>query len=94
MDDENGKEAKPTQRLCNEIQLFDLCDLDACSYKEGRYCTNQGLIERFEAIAEDDGRQADRYQDADQDDSDGDEEALYGSGLDDDGYDDGGWEDE
>lgn len=46
-----------TQRLCSEIQLFDLCDLDVCSQKEGRYCINSGVLERFEAIKEEDPEQ-------------------------------------
>lgn len=86
---------KPVQRLCNEIQLFDLCDLGTCNYKEGRFCTNQELIERFESIAEDDARQADRYQDAESDYVDEDDESDFGDGLDIDGIDDeDGWEDE
>jgi hypothetical protein len=41
------------QRLCSEIQLFDLCDRDDCIFKEGRYCTNQDILARFEAISDD-----------------------------------------
>lgn len=44
------------QRLCSEIQLFDLCDLDYCSHKEGRFCTNPKALEKFEAIKEEDDR--------------------------------------
>lgn len=44
------------KRLCSEIQLFDLCDLDTCTCKEGRFCTNPGILERFEAIKEEDDR--------------------------------------
>jgi len=44
--------AKPVQRLCSEIQLFDLCDLDRCRYKEGRFCTQAQLLARFEWIAD------------------------------------------
>lgn len=40
------------QRLCSEIQLFDLCDLDACTHKSGRFCTDPTLLVRFEKIAE------------------------------------------
>lgn len=43
---------QPARRLCSEIQLFDLCDLDYCRQKDGRYCTNQEALERFEAIQE------------------------------------------
>ena len=41
-------------RLCSEIQLFDLCDLDACRFKKGRFCTNVDLKEQFEKISEED----------------------------------------
>ncbi|HIJ97237.1 MAG TPA: hypothetical protein HPP94_16175 [Desulfuromonadales bacterium] len=49
-------DSKPKQesRLCSEIQLFDLCDLDVCRYKSGRFCTNADLVERFDKISEDD----------------------------------------
>ena len=50
-----------TQRLCSEIQLFDLCDLDYCNKKEGRYCTNEEVLERFEAIKEEDERSPEQY---------------------------------
>ena len=42
----------PVQRLCNEIQLFDLCDRVSCSYKDGRFCTNSELVEAFERISD------------------------------------------
>ena len=44
------------KRLCSEIQLFDLCDLDTCICKDGRYCTNPAILQRFEAIKEEDER--------------------------------------
>jgi hypothetical protein len=50
------KASQPTQRLCNEIQLFDLCDLEKCGHKQGPYCTSSDLLNRFEAIAEEDER--------------------------------------
>lgn len=50
------------QRLCSEIQLFDLCELDACSFKRNRYCTNQELLEKFESIKEEDDRQTILYE--------------------------------
>lgn len=57
MADEPVKEATPaTQRFCNEIQLFDLCDLDSCRFKQGRFCTNEELVAQFEAIKEEDER--------------------------------------
>jgi hypothetical protein len=47
---------KPVQRLCNEIQLFDLCELEKCGHKQGLYCSSHELLNRFEAIAEEDER--------------------------------------
>lgn len=41
---------QPTPRLCNEIQLFDLCEKEVCSYKSGRFCTEPNLLERFEKV--------------------------------------------
>jgi len=52
------KAAKPVQRLCNEIQLFDLCDLEKCGHKKGLFCTSRELLDSFEAIAEEDERPA------------------------------------
>lgn len=49
------------QRLCSEIQLFDLCDLDTCCQKDGRYCTNPEVLARFEAIKEEDERSPQQY---------------------------------
>jgi hypothetical protein len=34
---ESGETASPARRLCSEIQLFDLCELDRCSFKEDRF---------------------------------------------------------
>ncbi len=48
------------QRLCSEIQLFDLCDLNSCKQKEGRFCTNPDLLDRFEKIAENELRVQER----------------------------------
>jgi len=48
---------KSTQRLCSEIQLFDLCDLDYCKSKQGRFCTNPEALQRFEAIKEEEPEQ-------------------------------------
>lgn len=72
------------RRLCSEIQLFDLCELIRCSFKEGRFCTHADLLARFEALAEPDDRPARQYDDDEEDD----EEALYPDELDDDDDDD------
>ena len=62
---------KPVQRLCNEIQLFDLCELEKCGHKQGLFCTSQELLNRFEAIAEEDERAAAGYISDEPDDGEG-----------------------
>ena len=52
---------QPPRRLCSEIQLFDLCDLETCCQKEGRFCTNEEVLQRFEAIKEEDERSPEQY---------------------------------
>ena len=58
MNETDEEPSGAVQRLCSEIQLFDLCDRETCSFKEGRFCTNQDLVDRFERISEDDRRPA------------------------------------
>jgi hypothetical protein len=81
---------KHAQRLCSEIQLFDLCDLDTCCQKDGRYCTNPEVLERFEAIKEEDERSPEQYltEELDEDDSEESDEFGIGADLDADDYDD------
>jgi hypothetical protein len=55
-EDSVDKPVIPVHRLCNEIQLFDLCDLEKCGHKQGLYCTSTELLDRFESIAEEDER--------------------------------------
>lgn len=53
----SSAEKKETiNRLCSEIQLFDLCELDSCSARIDRFCTDKELLARFEAIKEEDDR--------------------------------------
>lgn len=40
------------RRLCSEIQLFDLCELQKCHFKDDRFCTDPEMLARFEAAAE------------------------------------------
>ncbi len=54
-----GKE-KPL-RLCSEIQLFDLCEKTKCDKKDGRFCTDEIMVARFEAISQEDDFPPDRY---------------------------------
>lgn len=46
------------RRLCSEIQLFDLCELEKCHFKDGRFCTDPEMLARFEAAAEPEDRPA------------------------------------
>jgi hypothetical protein len=65
-----GKESK--QRLCSEIQLFDLCDKDVCGHKDGRYCTKGDILARFEAIMdEEDERSPEQFMADELDDIEG-----------------------
>jgi len=66
------------QRLCSEIQLFDLCDLDSCRFKRSRFCTNEELVAKFEAIKEEEEQNTLLYED-----EEGDDEADSESDFDD-----------
>ncbi len=70
--------AEPVRRLCSEIQLFDLCDLDRCKFKNTNFCTNDELLTRFEKIADEDACSRINISDDDLDDDE-----LAGYGLDD-----------
>jgi hypothetical protein len=81
-------EESKTKRLCSEIQLFDLCSKDTCKRKNGRFCSDDELLAKFEAISEEDVLRdqfiddSDDYEDSDDadyddgcfDDSDGEDE--------------------
>ncbi|GAB4301133.1 MAG: hypothetical protein Fur0034_14470 [Desulfuromonadia bacterium] len=54
-------EMPPARRLCSEIQLFDLCNLDTCGHRDGRYCTKGDILSKFEAIQDDDHRSPEQY---------------------------------
>ncbi|WP_305732442.1 hypothetical protein [Trichlorobacter ammonificans] len=51
--DNNDDQTTVPRRLCSEIQLFDLCDLEQCRFKEGKFCTEPTLLRKFEAISDD-----------------------------------------
>lgn len=68
MTEEQEQPGTAVDRLCSEIQLFDLCDLDRCGYKKDRFCSNQLLLDKFEAIREEDDRQMLLYDDDDLED--------------------------
>jgi len=57
MAEDQSRPVTPVDRLCSEIQLFDLCDLDSCGQRKERFCTNELLLQKFEAIKEEDDRQ-------------------------------------
>jgi len=59
-DSEKNNDILP-QRLCSEVQLFDLCDLEKCHHKIGNFCTDPLLLSRFEKISEDEIRSPERY---------------------------------
>jgi hypothetical protein len=86
------------QRLCSEIQLFDLCDLDACSFRSNRFCTNPNLLSRFEKIADVEQQTPVHYTE-EFDDEEGGAEEGYDDDDDElsmdnyDGGEDDGWED-
>ena len=90
----------PPQRLCSEVQLFDLCDLDSCRHKIGRFCSDPVLLSRFKKIADDELKSPERYvsegpDDSETDDGDGyDEEDTEFEGRDTDEDEDAGWQDE
>jgi len=65
------------QRLCTEIQLFDLCDLDRCRFKQSRFCTNEELLAKFESIKEEDEQNALAYEDEEIDDDDAESESDF-----------------
>lgn len=91
---------KSVQRLCSEIQLFDLCDLDVCRFKQGRFCTQEELLSRFEDISEDDASQRRVTRDGEETDEDKEDSLFYCDALDGESYVDDdddnndGWEDE
>lgn len=75
MPDETVKRSShAVQRLCSEIQLFDLCDLDSCRFKWSRFCTNEELLAKFESIKEEDEQSPLIYE---EDETDDDSEADF-----------------
>jgi hypothetical protein len=54
------EETKP-RRLCSEIQLFDLCSLENCKCRDGRYCGDESIIAKFETISEDEMDYSDQF---------------------------------
>lgn len=65
------------QRLCSEVQLFDLCDLESCRYKSGRFCTEPDLLRRFEKISENEIASPERYISEEIDELESDDSDFY-----------------
>lgn len=66
------------RRLCSEIQLFDLCEKTRCSNRDGRYCTDENMLNRFEAISQEEDFPADEFLvDGMEDDVEDDDEETY-----------------
>lgn len=65
-------EEKP-KRLCSEIQLFELCEKTKCGSKDGRFCTDESLLNRFEAINQEEDFPPEQYL-ADEPEEDGEED--------------------
>jgi hypothetical protein len=84
------KEQAP-QRLCSEIQLFDLCDRDVCAHKDGRYCTKGDILAKFEAIREEDDRPPEQFMADELDEVEGADDLGYDEAY---GVDEYGEEDE
>jgi hypothetical protein len=88
----NENETKPVtlpQRLCSEIQLFDLCVLESCKAKEGRFCTNLELLGKFEKIAEAELKAPEQYISEELDEDFEDDEYDYDDDFDRDDLDEG-----
>ena len=81
------KPIEPMKRLCNEIQLFDLCELEKCGHKQGLYCTSKELLDRFESIAEEDERsRASDFISDELDDDEMNDDDTYNDAFDDDQF--------
>ncbi|MRR33406.1 hypothetical protein EG829_01740 [bacterium] len=80
-------EEKP-KRLCSEIQLFDLCEKTKCGSKDGRFCADESLLNKFEAISQEDDFPPEQYLEGElEDDGEEDEDAAF-PGFGDSGEDD------
>jgi len=76
----------PVKRLCNEIQLFDLCDLETCSFKDGRFCTHAEYLAEFEQISEAETIRPEVFGSGDPDEDEDGFEEEYDDAFDDEGY--------
>jgi len=75
------------QCLCSEIQLFDLCDLNSCRKRSGRYCSDSEMLGRFENITEKELRVSERFISEKIGDTDSDDDSEYRDDYEEDGED-------
>jgi len=73
--------AESPQRLCSEIQLFDLCADETCVFKKGRFCTNPVILARFEAISDDEDENSTEQFLADEMDEMDEDDLHYDDGV-------------
>jgi len=92
MTDNALKRDSAPQRLCSEIQLFDLCDLTSCGFKSGSFCNNSEMLCRFERIADQEIRLPERFMDEELDGDEETDDEFYDYEAEPDGNDE--WEDE
>jgi hypothetical protein len=71
-----AEETKP-RRLCSEIQLFDLCNLASCKFRDGRYCGDENIIAKFETISDEENDFADQFMIDELDDLEDADDAEY-----------------
>lgn len=74
------------RRLCSEIQLFDLCELERCRFKDDKFCTDPEMLARFEAEAEPEDRAKWHFERGPDDEEDDEEQYSEEREEDDDGY--------
>ncbi len=76
----DSKEETP-RRLCSEIQLFDLCTKKSCEHKDGRYCTDNAILGKFEAIRDDEDANLDDQYLTDEMDELEEDDLQYDEGI-------------
>ena len=78
--------AAAVKRLCSEIQLFDLCEKGACSFRDGRFCTDAAMLAKFEAVSEPEDRPRDHYLADELDEDDEGDDLAFDDAYDDDEF--------
>jgi len=72
-------EEQNPQRLCSEIQLFDLCQEEkSCGFKDGKFCSKGELLTKFETVlAKEDMRTPEQYLAEELDEVEGEGDMAY-----------------